>query len=298
MKNNKNIFSFLTIFMLSFNLTFATWEVIQEETISLENTPIENTSVSSINNIDFVDTKTLSVELNSSQTNFSTESSEVKILQDLVITNTYINVDDTKKVSLELATDILDNTNYSLISVTEWMDNSIDFLYMSGTSIINNSLKIWENFIDYINIIDSKNIEIVFSKELSVENIEFKIFKELEIDNIFFDTINLNVKLVNDLLSNQNYIMVLFLMDELNNEIELENGLYEFTTPEFEITSTINEEDVSLDSASSGSWENIEEVAMEVTKTPDTWTKTNILLFLTFILTLSLILIRKKSFKL
>ena len=45
------------------------------------------------------------------------------------------------------------------------------------------------------------------------------------------------------------------------------------------------------------SWTNIEEVAMQVKSTPDTWTKTNILLLLTLGLTLALFLVRKKSFK-
>jgi len=56
---------------------------------------------------------------------------------------------------------------------------------------------------------------------------------------MFLDTTNLNIKMSDALSPKKNYIAVLSLKDESNKDIEIENSLYDFKTPEF--TSSIPE---------------------------------------------------------
>jgi hypothetical protein len=106
------------------------------------------------------------------------------------------------------------------------------------------------------------------------------------------------------LASNEDYILILYLKDSQNRDVEVENSLFDFITGEFVSVEVLSEPVAEIpvvqESEMNGEEtpaQPIEEVAMSVTQTPDTGAKTNILLFLTFILTLSIFLARRKSFK-
>ena len=182
--------------------------------------------------VDFVDSKTLSVNL---EWVFSVaDNSDIKVLQDLKVLKSEKDLTDSKKIKLELQENLEDNISYSLISVGESLDTSIDFDLSGDKNMIKNKDLLVESiWIDYIKIIDNKNIEIFLNKDLTVDTFEFKMFKESKIDNMFFDTNNLNLKMVEPLTANKDYIMILTIKDSSNNDIELENSLYDFVTPEF-----------------------------------------------------------------
>lgn len=276
----------------------STWEVAQ----ILEEVNLESSSISWV---DAIDAQTLSVRLSTILSGISPDS-EWKILEDVKVLEVIKDLDNAKKIKLNLESDLIDGKNYSIISVSEGLDTSIDFnLSWDKTKIINAALVPEETWIEYISVLDSKTVEIYLNKEVSLEKYEFKTFKELNVDSMFLDTTNLNLKLADTLSSNKDYILILTLKDLENKDIEIDNSLFDFVTPEFatpvleelssaeELTNTWTE---ILD-ATTQSGETVETVAMNVTQTPPTWTETNILLFLTFILTLSIFLAKRKSFK-
>lgn len=307
MFNKKQILIFLVL-LLAFGTTYATetstWEVNL-------NTPVMENSkvVVSITWVDVVDSKTLSVWLSSSF-NWVSLDSEAKVLEDIKVISSTKDLDNTKKITLELDSDLIDGNNYSIISVSEWLDTSIDF-NLSGDklNILNTALDLNKTWIEHISIIGNKIVEIYLNKETTLNTFEFKVFKEIPSESMFLDTLNLNIKLSNTLNENKEYILILNLKDIENNDVEIENSIFNFTTWIFEVVKiqeeTLTGELLAAPEENSLSWsqkitqtgETIETVAMSVTQTPDTWAKTNFLLFLTFILTLTLIFLRKKELK-
>lgn len=314
MLNTKKILTIAILSAISLNAfatEVSTWVVTStwvatstgEVTQILEEVNLESASISWV---DAIDAQTLSVRLSTILSGISPDS-EGKILEDVKVLETIKDLDNAKKIKLTLDSDLVDGKNYSIISVSEGLDTSIDF-NLSGdkSKILNAALNPEETWIEYISVIDSKTVEVYLNKEVTLEKFEFKTFKELNVDSMFLDTTNLNLKLVDSLSSNKDYILILTLKDLENKDIEIDNSLFDFVTPEFatpvveenllaaseELTNTWT---VTLDSTQSG--ETVEAVAMNVTQTPPTWTKTNVLLFLTFILTLSIFLVKRKSFK-
>lgn len=272
-------------------------EVVQ----TLDVASLESTSISWV---EAIDAQTLTVRLSSNLSGISPDS-EAKILEDVKVLEAVKDLDNAKKIKLSLDTDLIDGKNYSIISVSEGLDTSIDFnLSWDKTKIVNSALVPEETWIEYISVVDSKTVEVYLNKDSSLEKYEFKTFKELNVDSMFLDTTNLNLKLTDTLVSNKDYILILTLKDLENKDIEVDNSLFDFVTPTFaapavedflaawELTSSWP---VVTDATQSG--ETVEEVAMNATQTPPTWTETNVLLFLTFILTLSIFLAKRKSLK-
>lgn len=325
MRTPKKIFAILALVTLSFNYSFATWIVATWAVSAPESTwavsPTSSTGVqvpstdswamdlAKVDWIDFLDDKTLSIKLSKSL-NWISKDSEVKILEDLSVVSSSKDATNLKKVNVQLNSDLIDNSSYSLVSVSEWLDTSIDFtLSWDKSKILNPNFSKDETSIEYISVIDPRNIEVYFNKDLNLNAFEFKMFKELKVESMFLDTTNLNVKMLDALTSKKDYIAILSLKDETNKDIEIENSLYDFNTPEFatptpEVAPTTDVAPLvdtntwtEIAPANSASGEVTEEVAMKANQTPDTWTKTNILLFITFILTLSLFILKRKSFK-
>lgn len=307
MFNKKQILVSLTLF-LAFGNTYAT--EVSTWKVNL-NTPVmeNNKAVVSITWVDVIDSQTLSVWLSTKLNGISSES-DGKVLEDIKVISSVKDETNAKKITLKLESNLVDNNNYSIVSVSEWLDTSIDFNLSGDKSKILNSALVWaETWIEYISITDSKTIEIYLNKETNLTTFDFKVFKEISKESMFLDTTNINIKLSAKLLEQKEYILILTLKDLENKDIEIENSFFDFTTSVFVWEKFVEEmplvsdftaapeENLSGSGELTSSWETIETVAMSATQTPDTWTKTNILLFLTFVLTLILILIRKKELK-
>ncbi len=307
MLNKKyNLLAILALLMLSFNAyaTNSTWSTQTWSTMTWTTTEVMTTSTT-ISWIDFVDSQTLSVKLSNTLSWISLDS-QAKVLEDIKVLSSEKDTTDVKKIKLQLENDLVDGNDYSIISVSEWLDTSIDFNLSGDKSKIVNTALMWaETWIEYISVLDSKTIEIHLNKDLPQGTFEFKVFKEVTASDLFLDVSNLNVKFANPLLSSKDYILILTLKDSENKDIEIENSLYDFTTPEFAteveqipemLASTWAVSETSTWEVTQ-SWVAIEDAAKEVTQTPPTWAKTNILLFLTFILTVAFVLLRKESSK-
>lgn len=262
-----------------------------------------------IEGVDFIDTNTLMVKL-SGVPAISQVDSQVKILEDIKVEKTTKDIDNAKKIVLDLSKDLVDGQKYSIISVGDNLETSIDFTLAGDKSnIVNPALDKNSTGIEKIAVVNPKKVEIYLNKDLKVTSFEFKMFKELSVDSMFMDTTNLNIKLKDALTSSKDYIMIASLKDVSGKEIEIENALYDFVTPELK-TPVVS--DMTIAEAQTGSLSApaeamltgvtasgtaIEQAAMDAQKTPDTGAKTNILVFLTLILSLGFIVARKKAFK-
>lgn len=267
--------------------------------------PAVNLLSTSISWVETIDSKTLVVRLGT-QLPVISPNSEAKILEDLGTVTSVKDTTNLKKITLALTSDLQDGKNYSIISVSEGLDSSIDFNFSGDTSkIMNAALVGAEMGIEYISVVDAKTVEVYLNQDATLPTYDFKVFKEMSSQNMFLDTTNLNIQLDTSLVSNKDYILILNLKDAEDKDIEVENSLYDFVTGEFTDVQPLDEA-VSADTmavtqswviAESASWVTVEAAAMEATRTPDTGTKTNVLLFLTFMLTLSIFMMLRRNEK-
>ncbi len=305
--NTKKI---LTIVALSalYLPTFATGELNLESlltgAVQPEATQLNLVSTSIVW-VDTLDASTLVVKLWSQLPGISAQS-DAKILEDISVSASQKNTDNLKKIDITLNSDLVLGTNYSIISVSEWLDSSIDFTFNAPMVEIKNTLVPKDTGIDHIIIKDTKNIEVYLNKDATLETYEFKVFKEMSSSNMFLDTTNINIQLSQPILPNTDYILILNLKDIENKDIEVENSLFDFVSGEFapQVAPEVPVEtalpvavEVPVEDPMTSSGQPIENVAMEVTQTPDTGAQTNVLLALTFILTLAVFLVKRKSFK-
>lgn len=297
MIHTKKILTMIALGVISLN-SFAADDVNLETLLDEAVSEATTTQVKSTNivMVEAIDSQTLTVTLSNALDGIS-DTSEAKILEDVQVVSATKKMDDAKKIHLVLDADLISGKNYSIISVSEWLDTSIDFQFAGNTSKIENTLLTSEVWIEYISVVDNRNIEMYLNQELDTDRFDFKVFKEINSESVFLDTTNVNIKLASPLNSHEDYILILNLKDAQNKDIEVENSLYDFITGEFVSVMEVPVVEVSVDNTMKTSDQPIEEVAMNLTQTPDTGAKTNILLFLTFILTLSIFLARRKSFK-
>lgn len=307
MINKKQILIAVAIFMWS-TLALANAENMTQtgstQTWSVETTT--NTSVE-VSWVDVVDAKTLSVEFSGKLDNGVSADSDVKIFKDMNVVSAEKDLNNAKKVKLTLWEDLdFGGYEYSLFSVSS-IETSMDFALNSTSSgKVTNEADTW---IESIDIVDAKTLEINL-KDDKANITDFKLLKEVKIESMFYDSWALNVQTSSELHSNGNYFfMFVALKDNNGKEIEVTNSMYDFSTGEL-----MTEEADSMSGTTSlmtasgaelsASWAEltgsglpIEEVAKDVSVTPDTWAKTNILLALTFLLTIAFVVVRKKAFK-
>jgi hypothetical protein len=298
----------------------STWSMAAQSTTTVADSTVE------ISGVDIIDDSTLSVKIAWSLTNWVSDASEVKIFKDMKISKVEKDMDNAKKIKLSLDEGLdFGNVDYSLFSVSS-IDTSIDFaLTWTSSWTIKNTVAT-DAGIDYINIVDAKTVEVYLKKAPTADLTDFKLLKEVKINSMFYDVGNLNVKTQSALMSNSNYFfMFIALKDNSGKEIPVSNSMYDFATPDFTTLSTASGSEVSswalleptstgaldeslmpsstssgetLSWATTASWEiAIEDAAKDVKATPDTWTKTNILLVIALISSLGFVILRKKAFK-
>lgn len=257
-----------------------------------------------ISSVDTIDKTTLSVKFEWAVAWGLSPQSEVKVLKDTLVASSEKDAKDWKIFNVKLSEDLsLSWASYSLLSLSD-LDLNADFTINWAWTKIDNT-KAWAELTwKTIEVVDSKTLKITFTKDLWTTVPSFKLLKETKVESVFFDTTNLNVKLADWVTKDSAYIlMALSLKDNSWKEIEVENSLFDFKTPATIVWDEVLASSWALSStgetltASGGSWADIASVAMAATTTPDTWTKENLIIFLSLLLAASVFVFRKKSLK-
>ncbi len=264
-----------------------------------------------VKKVDVKDDKTMDVSLND-EVQFTQWKItwDIKVLKDISISMSSKDFEELSKVVLTLDKSLEKNANYSLLSIF-WADWSIDFTTwenISWVELVNSeSVDISEQWIVKVNIVNPTTVEVYFSEDLEWEEFEFKLLKEVNIDSL--SSIwknNITVKLSSRLESATDYMLVLVSLTDSNwLELSFDEDIFDFSTPDELVKTKVTEDEAAALSLNSA-WDEtnledndnfIDNVASNVTETPDTWAETWVLLFGTFILNTFYYFYRKKSIK-
>lgn len=268
-----------------------------------------------LENINVIDTKTINASVTDGVLLSEWEVNwDIKILRDIEVNYSSLDLSNPRKVSLSLSADLYTNSDYSLISVV-WAEWSIDFtIWESLNSELDNYYLDVDNNIEKIVILDSRTIDVYYNYDLTENEFEYKLLGDLSVKSLSSDwDSNFNINLNTDLEQNRNYIvMVISLEDNSGSEIPLDESLFEFSTDNSLVENwAVVEEDIvkqeviedeyitediqtvlneKEENESNG---NIEEVSLNAASTPETGPETIFLIILTIILSLSFFYFRK-----
>ncbi len=258
-----------------------------------------NTFASTIDKVEVIDNNTVQLTA-SDDVKFSPDYVEwdIKVLKDIPVS--YSTKDETnfKKVTLNLWSDLIANNSYSLISILG-AEGNIDFTiwdYLEG-EITNSLLQNGEEWIEKINIIDSRTIELYFTSDLEDDIFEFKILSEVPTIRLISEWNNiLDVEIKDNLEKETDYILMILSLEDTNgNALVFNEDLYDFSTTS-NLVSDVAEKEIVLAAAKEDEekdeW-NIAEVALAKEETPDTGAATWVLVLLTAIVNWAFFL-RKK----
>lgn len=214
-------------------------------------------------------------------------SGDIKVLKDYSVSFAYKDPQDSKKIFLNLEESLEKNKSYNIIWI-DWVESNANFSIwneLAGTYENNEKTKN-EFVIEKISVTDDKTLELFYNKEIKAEEFVFKVLSEIESKSKIWDwKNNLTISLNLPLKSSWKYIVLAnSLNDSKDKEVLLKESFYEFETwknlenifPDLELT-----EDKAEEKKEEG---NIEEVAMNSAKTPETWAATWILVLLTIII--------------
>ncbi len=254
--------------------------------------------------------------------NWTTISWDIKIFRDLEITE--ISKDETmpNKLNLKLSKDIKVGGTYNVFWVF-WVDWSADFIVENWNSVKMLSKAPTSQWIVRVAFKDGKTMELYFKDPLTWNDYEFKLLEEFAISDLTTLSWNLIINTVNSLVSDSDYIiMIISLSDELSNEYNIDESIFDFRLWEVSIKKediqneimdtlkTVEEEKVVQEEVNnnqeisqtwtvqSESWAlewNVEQVAKKITETPDTWAETWILILLTLIISSIYFLARRTA---
>jgi len=293
--NNIKLFSFLILSSIFINSVYAetsTWSTqTSSGNIVVEtSTAVSNTSVTKILWIDFLDETTINIKL-SDVSSIDQNNSEIKIFNDL---KSISKKDKDNTIILDLSTSLTPWVNYSIVSVDPSLEANMDFTY-NWEKEINNTETWWTNYIKKSIFKNDNTIELEFASNLP-QNIEYKVLKEILISEMVFNVDTLSIKTKEPLDSNNEYIIISILKDNLGNDIEMdsESSMKKFTTPQFTIPAAVESavpEVVSVaevwNITDAWSWDIVEELASKVKTNPDTWSETTIIAILAILLWLA-----------
>ncbi len=245
----------------------------------------------SIIDIDTTNSNMLKIYLDKDiETNSTEVTSDIKLFKDLDIKNIVKDLANDKLVSINLNSDLEKNTSYSLlwINPADWnidftIEDLINWLEITWTS---------SDWIDKVNIINSRELNIYFKKSLETDNVEIKLLWESKIESISFNSDNkkeLDIYLNDKLNNNSKFIIMIFTFtnaEEINYNVS--NSIYSFET---EIVSDIKVKEPIIEDINEEN--ETDNVALNSATTPETWAETWILIFFTFIIS-SVIYFRRK----
>jgi len=147
-------------------------------------------------------------------------------------------------------------------------------------------------------------LEMYLNQDLTGPATDFKLFQEKKVANMFFEQGTLNLKLVDALEASKDYILILALKDNQGKDVQIENFLYDFTTPA-ELAGVTTTGSGAVDqmalsgsgelNAATGSGMPIEQVAMQATQTPRTGATTNVMVLLGLFLAAVVFVLRRKT---
>lgn len=289
--------------------------------------------------LEVVDTKTLHVSISEVKMWTGEVVGEVKVLNDMSIAFANQDEEDTYKAILTLDEPLEKNTEYSLLTVFG-ADGSIDFKTndtIEGVEILNSEVEEVGQWIESITLVDVNSIEVTYIEELTGDDFEFKLLSDVVVESISsIDDETVEVKLESEVGADKNYIlMVLSLQDALAQDVELDEGIYDFMTPKelrsaskgwisepeesLDISELEEELDVELSAATdeletpeesdelltrdldavveeeTSTVNNIEDVALSATATPETGAETGILILLTLFINTFYYFSRRKA---
>lgn len=267
---------------------------------------IWSASAATIEKLEALDNVTVELTANSDITFPTTDiKGDVKLLKDIPVSFSAKDVENLKKVTVNLSGDLKINTSYSLISII-WAEGNIDFNIWETLAweIANANLTPEEDWITKINIVDARTVELYFTKDLSEETFEFKILSEVETKWLRSQG---NNKLIIDsakpLDKSTNYIvMVLSLEDASGNPVTFEEDLYDFATTDSLIEKVAPEVApvTATELVNTQSWEvldwNVEEVAMNAVAFPKTGAEAGIVILIALVANVAFF-VRKKFVK-
>ncbi len=259
-----------------------------------------NAFASTFEKIEAIDNNT--VELTASKDVIFSDTKvdgELKLLKDVWVSFSSKDPQNSKKVLLNLSSDLTINTSYSLIAIigSEW---SIDFK-IAGTliwEILNVDLIAGEIWIQKVNVVDKRTIELYFTSDLIKDQFEFKILSEVETTGIKSDWVSkLTLEIAKNIEKSTNYIlMVSWLKDVDWKVITFNEDLYEFKTTENLVKAVSESQIISVISDIVTSTWNLNEIAARINKTPEAGTTSLILVVLTLLWSLAFFF-RKKIIK-
>ena len=167
---------------------------------------------------------------------------------------------------MNLKEDLENYTSYSLLSVYG-AEGNIDF----DIEKLSNWTEIeWNNvsWIEKLIIINSKNIDIYFTKVTDPYSIDVRLLREHKISILGINSENkkeFNVYLKDEIKNNSKYTIMMFtITSEIDVIYNISNSIYDFVV--------------------NWSYNEIDDIALNSATTPNTWTETWILLLMTFVL--------------
>lgn len=223
---------------------------------------------------------------------------DLKVLKEYVVSFAKKDQIDLRKVSLNLLYPLETNKSYTLLGI-EGADANMVFTIGETLSweILNDKKWTWV-FIEKINILDSKTLEIYYSETLEKEEFVYRILSEVEVsEKISTWKNNFSIALKTPLESLSPYIILSEnLINEKGEKVSLEEKYYDFETKSdlenvFEDLEVISSGEVVDEN---NTW-NLEEFATSVKRTPETGSPIFYILLMTLILAWFLVFLRKNA---
>ena len=223
----------------------------------------------------------------------------MKVLRDIDVSYSSKDLENNRKVVLNLSADLYSNSVYSLIGIIG-AEGNIDF-EIGGS--LNGEIMNWniigsEQTIEKVNVVDSRTLEVYFNYDLEEDMFEFKLLSELKVNSLSSLGNNiLDISLQDTLGKSTSYIIMIISLEDIDgNELMLDESLYDLVTTnslmekpkevvETEEVVEVKEikEIVQVEEEVIEEEGNIEEVALNSAETPDTGAETWVLMLLTFI---------------
>lgn len=216
---------------------------------------------------------------------------DLKVLKDYVVSFAVKDPENPKKILLNLTYELEKGREYTIIWI-DWAEANMTFSTLDKVSgeYINSDIKTEWLKIEKINILDNKTVEIYYNEELKAEEFIFRFLSNLPVKSMFWVNDNkLNIVLEKPLENLTPYIIISNSLDDKDGKsVKLQETIYEFETqdnlinffPDIDLNAA---KEIENEIAVKDEW-NVEEVAMEAKKTPDTWAATWILILMTLII--------------
>lgn len=264
---------------------------------------VGNVSAATIDKIEAIDNNTIEVTA-SEDIVFSDVNVEgdVKLLKDIPVSFSALDVENTKKVLINLWDHLMAETSYSLISIL-WAEGNIDFTigqYLEW-EISNDNIDSEDKWIQKINIVDSRTIELFFTYWLEDDTFEFKILSEIQTDWLNSEWNNkLSLDVTRALQNSTSYIFMILTLEDINgDEINFDEDLLDFVTSD-DLSEEIPEEVAQIAQTEKEpevveEW-NMEEIPLNSAAIPETWAAAWILVLFAVLINIA-IFARKKFSK-